>query len=588
MINIVQLHEQIFRDAHQSKLATRMRTDDMLPICETIDQVGYFSMEVWGGATFDAPMRFLAEDPWERLKTLREHLPNTPLQMLERAMNIVAYHNFPDDIVEKFIEYAYKDGCTHFRIFDALNDLRNLEKPIEVVKEVGGHAQGCVSYTISPVHTVEMYMQHLKELQKMGCDSLCIKDMAGMITPAKVHQIISQSIDEGVKIPIDLHCHATSGMAMMSYMKACDAGVSILDTSISPFSGGTGQPPTESVVLALKGTEYDTGYDIDLLMECREYFLKVWDKYSHLHRPATMMVDPSVMVHQIPGGMLSNLLSQLEQQDAADKYQEVLEEIPRVRADLGYPPLVTPTSQIVGTQAVMNIIAGERYKIVTNETKEYVRGMYGKPPGEVSEEIHEKILGPDWKDEVINVRPADLLEPRFKKCNEELEELGLLKKPEDVITYAIYPELALKFFRGEIKPEFTSDMLPLKPRTGVAASGPGAQFRVTLGGEAYDVNVKQTGGELLMDRVAEAPAHKAAVSKAEVPTKREITSPMQGTILHVHVEKGDKVSEGDVLAILEAMKMENEITAPSSGVVKAVYVEEGQTVNVGAPLFIIG
>ncbi|MCG2825095.1 MAG: pyruvate carboxylase subunit B, partial [Thermoplasmatales archaeon] len=457
---MVQLHEQIFRDAHQSILATRMRTEDMLPICSVIDQVGFFSLEVWGGATFDVPIRYLNEDPWERLKKMKEALPNTPLQMLERAMNIVAYWNFPDDIVKKFIYYAKKDGCDYFRVFDALNDLRNMKVPIEAVKEVGGHAQGSLSYTISPVHTVERYVKDFKQLEKMGCDSLCIKDMAGMISPKMAYDIIKGCKDAGIKIPIDLHSHCTSGMTGMAYMKACEAGVDILDTAISPISGGTGQPPTESVVAALKGTEYDTKYDMDLLMECRKYFLKVWDKYRHLHRQTALKVDPSVTVHQIPGGMLSNLVFQLEQQGAADKYNEVLAETPRVRKDMGYPPLVTPTSQVVGVQAVMNVLFG-RYKKIPKETKDYVKGMYGKPPAEISKEIYETILGPNWKDEIIECRPSDLLEPMYKKRKDELEEMGLVKKPEDVLTYAIYPQVGLKFLKGEAVAEFSSSQLPL-------------------------------------------------------------------------------------------------------------------------------
>ena len=398
---MVQLHEQIFRDAHQSILATRMRTEDMLPICPVIDRIGFFSFEVWGGATFDVPIRYLNEDPWERLKKMKSALPNTPLQMLERAMNIVAYWNFPDDIVKKFIFYAKKDGCDYFRVFDALNDLRNMKVPIEAVKEVGGHAQGSLCYTISPVPTVERYVKDFKQLEKIGCDSLCIKDMAGMISPKMAYDIIKECKDAGIKIPVDLHSHCTSGMTGMAYMKACEAGVDILDTAISPISGGTGQPATESVVAALKGTEYDTNYDMNLLMECREYFLKVWDKYRHLHRQTALKVDPSVTVHQIPGGMLSNLVFQLEQQGAADKYNEVLAETPRVRKDMGYPPLVTPTSQVVGVQAVMNVLFG-RYKKILKETKDYVKGMYGRLPGEISQEIYKTILGPKWFWDKIN------------------------------------------------------------------------------------------------------------------------------------------------------------------------------------------
>jgi len=481
---MVQITELVFRDAHQSLLATRMRTEDMLPITKTIDRVGFFALEVWGGATFDVCLRYLAEDPWERLKTLKARMPNTPMEMLERAMNIVAYRNFPDDIVQKFIEYAHKDGVDYFRIFDALNDLRNMKVPIETAKKVGAHVQGSLCYVISPVHTVEYYVETFKKLEAMGCDSLCIKDMAGMISPSKAYQIIRQCKEEGIKVPICLHSHTTSGMTMLSYMKACEAGVDIIDCAISPISGGAGHPPTESIVAALKDTPYDTGYDLQLLMECRKYFLKVWEKYRHLHREQATQVDPSVIVHQIPGGMLSNLIIQLEQFGAVDKYYQVLEETHHVQKDLGWPPLVTPTSQIVGVQAVMNVLFG-RYKRVIEETKNYVKGMYGKPPAEISEEICKKILGPNWRDEIIDCRPADLLEPMYKKCRDELEDLGLLTKEEDVISYAMFPEETKKLLSGQVKPEFTSDELPLESEMR------GRRFRVTLNGKEYEVTIRK-------------------------------------------------------------------------------------------------
>jgi len=410
-------------------------------------------------------------------------MPNTPMQMLERAMNIVAYSNFPDDIVEKFIEYAHKDGVDYFRIFDALNDLRNMKVPIEAVKKVGAHAQGSLCYTISPVHTVKYYVETFKKLEEMGCDSLYLKDMAGMVSPSKAYKIVS-ACKEAVKVPVGLHSHTTSGMTMLSYMKACEAGVDVLDCAMSPISGGAGHPPTESIVAALKDSPYDTGYDLELLMECRKYFLKVWEKYGHLHRERAMMVDPSVIVHQIPGGMLSNLIIQLEKFGAVDKYHQVLEETHVVQKDLGWPPLVTPTSQIVGVQAVMNVLFG-RYKRVLEETKNYVKGMYGKQPAEISEAIYKKILGSNWRDELVDCRPADLLEPMYKKCRDKLEDLGLLKKPEDVISYALFPEETKKLLSGEAKPEFTSDELPLE------AEMRGRRFRVYLNGEGYEVTIRK-------------------------------------------------------------------------------------------------
>jgi len=587
----IKLTELIFRDAHQSILATRMRTEDMLPICEIIDKIGFFSLEVWGGATFDVPMRYLNQDPWERLKLIKSKIKNTPLQMLERAMNIVAYRNFPDDIVEKFIFYAKKNGVDVFRIFDALNDIRNMEVPIKTAKKVGGHVQGSLCYTISPVHTVEKYVEDFKKLEQLGCDSLCIKDMAGMITPTCAYDIISGCKKAGIKIPIDLHSHTTSGMTGMSYMAAIEAGVNILDTAMSPISGGTGHPATESVVSALKGTKYDTEYDIELLIECRKYFLNVWDKYSHLHRETAMKVDPSVTVHQIPGGMLSNLLFQLEQQGAADKYYEILEETPRVRKELGYPPLVTPTSQVVGVQAVMNVLFG-RYNKIPQQTKDYVRGMYGRPSGEIPEEIYEKVLGKNWKDEIITCRPADLLEPEFEKRREELKKMGLLKKEEDVLTYAIYPEVGLKFLKGEIKPEFTSDQLPLKKQILVSKEVPETKhvsrvqrsYIVEVDGQSYNVKVKPGGEEVV---VTETRSSKIDYKPADV-SAIDIKTPMLGTVLKVFVNVDDKVEKGDKIAIIEAMKMENYIVAPKSGIIKEILVSTGQHVEANTVIARIG
>jgi pyruvate carboxylase subunit B len=597
---MVKLIDLTFRDAHQSLLATRMRTEDMLPIAAKMDQVGFWALEVWGGATFDVPIRYLNEDPWERINKLKKAMPNTKMQMLERAMNIVAYWNFPDDIVEKFIFYAKKNGVDNFRVFDALNDLRNMQKPIEFVKAVGGHAQGCISYTISPVHTTEVFVDTLMKLEKMGCDSLAIKDMAGMVFPQHAYDIIKGYKDAGGKLPFDLHTHCTSGMEGITFARALDAGVDLLDTAMSPLSGGTAAPPTESIVQALKGTEYDTNYDIHLLMEIRKYFMDIWKKYRHLHRMEAIRPDPSVTVHQIPGGMLSNLVSQLELQGAGNAYQAVLDEVPKVREELGYPPLVTPTSQVVGVQAVMNVLFG-RYKNIPQETKDYVRGMYGKTPVPIKPEIYEKVLGPKWKDEVIDCRPADLLKPQFDQRRKELHDMGLLKKEEDVITYALYPKVAVKFFKGEAPPEFTSSQLPLpidheytkamvksflpelkqvfiydkEPK----ASGPAAiptEFAVEVDGEAFEVKVKPTGGYIVS-------SGDACGATAATPKEVEggVKSQMQGTILKVKKCKGDKVAVGDVIATIEAMKMEQEIKSEKAGEVKDVFVKEGQAVKPG-------
>ncbi len=595
---MVQLHDQTLRDAHQSVLATRLRTEDMLPICDKMDQVGFDSMEIWGGATFDACIRYLDEDPWERLNKLSDALPNTRTQMLERAMNIVAYKNYPDDVVKKFIHYAYKNGCDSFRIFDALNDLRNMKVPIEQAKKEGAHVQGSLCYTISPIHTVEKYVEKFKELEKMGCDSLCIKDMAGMISPPRAYDIIKGCKEAGIDIPIDLHSHNTSGMTGMAYMKAIDAGVDVIDTSFSTLTGATGQPPTESVTAALQGTEHDTGYDMDLLMEIRDYFGDIWNKYRHLHREQALRIDPSVTVHQIPGGMLSNLVNQLEKQGAADKYEEVLKEVPKVREEFGHPPLVTPSSQVVGVQAVMNVKFG-RYEKITNDTKQYFRGMYGRPPGEISEEMYEKILGPDWEDEVIDERPASLLEPEFEKNKDFLEDKGLLNKPEDVLTYTIYPDIGLKFLKGEVEAEFYSEDLPLETKDNGEEKKASRKVsypwegKVQINGQKYDVLMKsadkvQVNGKtydvsvLYPEGGQPEPSGGSEEEQEEMSGEEmQINSPMLGTILELKVNPGDSVSAGEPVAILEAMKMENDVSAPDDGKIKDIHVNKGQDVEEG-------
>ncbi len=484
---MVQITDLVFRDGPQSILATRLRTEDMLPIAKTMDQIGFFSLEVWGGATFDVCLRYLGEDPWERLRLLKENMPNTSMMMLERAMNIVAYKNFPDDIVIKFIELAHKNGVDYFRIFDAVNDLRNLKVPIETVKKIGAHAQGCLSYAISPIHTVDYYVHVFKELVKMGCDSLCLKDMAGIASPQRAYDIIYACKENGITAPIDLHCHTTSGMADLTYLKACEAGVDVIDCSISPLSGGTGHPATESIVASLQDTPHDTGYDQEALLKCRDHFQEKWEKYEHLHRDQAMKVDPSVTVHQIPGGMLSNFVIQLEQFGAVDKYQAVLTETARVQRDFGWPPLVTPTSQIVGVQSTLNVVFG-RYKKITNETKNYMRGMYGKSPGEISDEVKEQILGKNWKDEIISQRPADLIKPLYNITRDEMADKGLPVTPEWVISYALFPPQTEEFLLGKAKPEFVSSQLPLK-------LGPNERkFKTNIEGVQYDVIMQKSKG----------------------------------------------------------------------------------------------
>jgi len=442
------------RDAHQSLIATRMRTDDMLSLAREIDDIGFFSVEAWGGATFDTAIRFLAEDPWERLRLLKAELKRTPIQMLLRGQNLVGYRHYPDDVVDKFIELSWKSGVDVFRVFDALNDIRNMERSIAKVKDVGAHLQGAISYTTSPVHTTKTFIEMSKELYSKDCDSICIKDMAGLIMPKAARELISGIKDE-IDIRVCLHSHSTSGIASMSYQAAIDAGVDILDTAMSPFSLGTSQPPTESIVASLQGTRRDTGIDLLALRRLRNVCLKIRGQYEGLISPISERVDSDVLIYQLPGGMISNLVSQLQDQNALDKMDDVFAEIPKVREDLGYPPLVTPTSQIVGTQAVMNVLMGGRYLNVTNEVKDYVRGLYGRSPAPISDEIRKEIIGDE---KVITVRPADLLPPSYAKMKEEAINAGLVKKEEDVLTYILYPAIAPSFLKGER----TAEVIPSK------------------------------------------------------------------------------------------------------------------------------
>ena len=558
----VRITETVFRDAHQSLLATRMRTRDMLPIAEKLDEVGFFSMEVWGGATFDSCIRYLNEDPWERLRALKLAMPNTPLQMLLRGQNLVGYRHYADDIVVKFVERAAKNGVDIFRIFDAVNDIRNMTVAIKAAKDMDAHVQGCVCYTTSPVHSIEQFTKMAVELADLGCDSLCIKDMAGLILPHDAYDLVA-SMKEETSIPVDLHSHCTSGMAPMSFLFGCEAGVDILDTAISPLGWGTSHPPTESMVAALEGTPYETGLDLKLLTEIKRYFEKLMEVYAPLFNPIAARVDSNVLVYQVPGGMLSNLVSQLVEQKALDKYDEVLAEFPRVREDLGYPPLVTPTSQIVGSQAVLNVLTGERYKAVPKEVKDYVKGLYGRSPGEINPKIRAEILEDE---EPITVRPADLIPPEYEKMKAEAEGKGLVRREEDVLTYALYPQVAEKFLKGEAKEEVLKKALPADLQTG-AIGGKPAAFNVEVDGESYLVKVAPAGISI-----------EAVEPKAP---KDGVTVPMQGVIIRYLIKKGDKVSKGDAVAVLEAMKMENKVSANKDGVVAEIYAEVGATVAPG-------
>ncbi|MTI66196.1 MAG: oxaloacetate decarboxylase subunit alpha [Firmicutes bacterium] len=437
----LKITETALRDGHQSLIATRLKTEEMLPILEKMDKVGYHAMEVWGGATFDACLRYLNEDPWERLRKIRAKVKNTKLQMLLRGQNILGYKHYPDDIVEKFIKKAIENGIDIVRIFDALNDTRNLEKSIKTVKEAGAHCQCAISYTTSKIHTTSYYLDKIKEMEKLGADSICIKDMSGILTPYKAYELIKM-IKKTTDLPIELHNHCTSGIAQMSYVKAIEAGVDIIDTAISPFATGTSQPPTEPFAMTYKNTDRDPELNIDLLEDIAAYFKPIKKKYTDdgTLNLKVLETEPKTLSYQVPGGMLSNLLSQLKAQNAEDKYEEVLAEVPKVREELGFPPLVTPLSQMVGTQSVFNVLTGERYKMVPKEIKDYVKGYYGKSPGPIKEDIKKKIIGDE---KVITQRPADLLEDAFDKYKEEIE--GLYQSEEDVLSYALFPQVAEKF-----------------------------------------------------------------------------------------------------------------------------------------------
>lgn len=439
----VKITETCLRDGHQSLIATRMRTEEMVPILETMDNAGYYALEMWGGATFDASLRFLDEDPWDRLRTFRKIIKKTNLQMLLRGQNLLGYKHYADDVVDEFVDRAISNGIDIIRIFDALNDTRNLEAAIKATKKYGGHAQGAISYTISPVHTNEVFIELSKSLESMGADSICIKDMAGLLDPFNTYKLV-KDIKSAIKIPLELHTHATSGMGSMSYLKAAEAGVDIIDTAISPFGEGSSQPSTEPMVAALKGTEYDTGMDMNSLDQIAEYFKPLRDKYieSGLLDPKLLGVDINTLMYQIPGGMLSNLVGQLKQANAMDKFDEVLKEVPRVREDSGYPPLVTPTSQIVGTQAVLNVVMGERYKMIPNEVKMLVKGMYGKTTVPIKEAIVKKVIGDE---EQITVRPADLIKPELEEIRKQAAPWMI--QPEDVLTQALFPGPAQEFFK---------------------------------------------------------------------------------------------------------------------------------------------
>lgn len=574
---MVKIVDTTLRDAHQSLIATRMRTEDMEPILEKLDDAGFHALEVWGGATFDACLRFLAEDPWRRLRDIRSKIKKTKLQMLLRGQNLVGYRHYADDVVDEFVRLSVKNGIDIIRVFDALNDARNMSASIKAAKKYRAEVQGTISYTTSPVHTTAAFVSLAKELSDMGCDSICIKDMAGLITPAAAADLVS-SLKKAVKLPVNLHTHMTSGMGSLSYYAACQAGVDIVDCAFSPFAGGTSQPPLEPFVAALRGTTYDPKLDLEKLLDIGFYFLSVKNKYETLCSPVAEKSDVSVLVHQIPGGMISNLYSQLKEQHALDKYSEVLKEVPKVREDLGWPPLVTPTSQIVGTQAVLNVLLGERYKKVTEEVKNYCLGLYGRTPAPVKKEVLSQVIG---KQKTLDKRPADMLEPELENVRREIKAQGVpAKSDEDVMSYALYPQIAAKFLKGEAKPE------PLGvcevPRASAAAdTSLSDEFMIVVDDEEFRIKIKPIAAG-----AAAAGATDSAAKKEEIPAGAVI-SPMQGMVVSVKVRVGSPVKKGDTVIVLEAMKMQTLIHSDHDGAVRQIYTFETEIVDAGDVLMVI-
>ncbi|HBX40473.1 MAG TPA: oxaloacetate decarboxylase subunit alpha, partial [Marinobacter adhaerens] len=556
----------ILRDAHQSLLATRMRLDDMLPIAEKLDKVGFWSLESWGGATFDSCIRYLGEDPWERIRELKKAMPNTQQQMLLRGQNLLGYRHYADDVVDRFCERAAENGVDVFRIFDAMNDPRNLDRAIKAVRKTGKHAQGTIAYTTSPVHTIEMWVELAKEVADMGADSIAIKDMAGILKPYVAYDLVSR-LKKELDIPIHMQCHATTGMSTATAIKAAEAGIDNVDTAISSMSMTYGHSPTEAVVAILEGTDRDTGLDLNLLEEIASYFRQVRKKYAKFEG-SLRGTDSRILIAQVPGGMLTNMENQLREQNASDKFDQVLDEIPKVREDLGFIPLVTPTSQIVGTQAVLNVLTGERYKSISKETSAILKGEYGAAPAPMNKELQERVL--DGK-EPVTCRPADLLEPEMDKLTDELKKLADEKGiklsdnvEDDVLTYALFPQIGLKFLENRDNPD-AFEPVPTAESAAPAAKSEGPEtYTVEVNGKKFVVAVSE-GGEISQIQGEGGAASAPAASSAPAPAAGEgepVVAPLGGNIFKVLVSPGDTVEEGDVMIILEAMKMETEVRAP--------------------------
>lgn len=588
----VGITDVVLRDAHQSLFATRMRIDDMLPIAAKLDRVGFWSLESWGGATFDACIRYLGEDPWERIRELKKAMPRTPQQMLLRGQNLLGYRHYADDLVNKFVERAATNGVDVFRVFDAMNDVRNLKTAIDAVLKTGKHAQGTISYTESPVHTVDMWVDMARRIEDMGANSVCIKDMAGLLRPYTAFELVSR-LKQTLDIPVQMHCHATTGMSTSTILKAVEAGIDNVDTAISSMSMTYGHSPTEAVVAILEDTERATGLDLILLEEIAAYFREVRKKYAKFEG-SLKGIDSRILVAQVPGGMLTNMENQLREQGATQRFDEVLAEIPRVREDLGFVPLVTPTSQIVGTQAVINVLAGERYKSISKETAGVLKGEYGEAPAPFNKALQEKVLEGKAP---ITCRPADLLEPELDNLTAELKKLAAEKsiklaaaEVDDVLTYAMFPQVGLKFLenRGnpaafEPAPGKEPAATPAAPAKPAKAQG-AATYTVTVNGNRYVVQVDEGGDVTSAAPVASAPAAAPAAVAGDEP----VLSPLAGTITKVPVQVGQHINEGDILCYLEAMKMETEVRAAHAGTVAQVLVKQGDAVKVGDVLMLVG
>lgn len=583
--------EVVLRDAHQSLFATRMRLDDMLPIAAKLDEMGYWSLETWGGATFDACIRYLGEDPWHRIRELKKVMPRTPMQMLLRGQNILGYRHYADDVVNKFVERAAHNGVDVFRVFDAMNDMRNIETALQAVKKHGKHAQGTISYTLSPVHNIDLWVEQGKRIEEMGADSICIKDMAGLLKPYTGYELVKR-LKETCQIPVHLHCHATTGLSTSTIVKCVEAGVDNVDTSISSMSMTYGHSPTESVVAILQETARDTGLDIQKLEDIAAYFREVRKKYAKFEG-ALRGVDSRILVAQVPGGMLTNMESQLREQNAQDRFDEVLSEIPRVREDLGFIPLVTPTSQIVGTQAVLNVLCGERYKNISKETEGVLKGEYGATPAPVNAELQQRVLNGGAP---VTGRPADLLEPEMEKLTQTLKALAAEKGitlaqgealVDDVLTYALFPQVGLKFLENRNNPAAFEPIPGQESTSAVATTEQGEEiYTVSVEGQSYTVTVSAGG-----DITGLVPLNGAAAPESHgdvtVSGGESIVAPLGGIICKVLVKPGQKVKVGDTLCVLEAMKMETEISTFKAGTVVAVDIQVGDSVAVGDVLLTI-